>query len=88
MPSDVLSQGASRELPRSIRGVFCGLLRWRKAQPADPRIEAMSAARAKRDAALKAYREARVAGDTRRMNEAHRSLRHATTDLVRLELGR
>ena len=51
------------------------------------RAEALSAARAKRNAALAEYAEAKRAGDTRRMHDAHRSARHATVDLVRLELG-
>lgn len=49
---------------------------------------ALSAARAKREAAWNAYQAAKIRGDTRSMKEAHRSLRHATTDLVRMELGR
>jgi len=51
------------------------------------RAEALCAARAKRNAAAIEYREAREIGDTRRMNTAHKSYRHATTDVVRLEIG-
>jgi len=56
-------------------------------RPADPRVVALCEARAKRNAAAVEYREAREIGDTRRMNTAHKSYRHATTDVVRLEIG-
>jgi hypothetical protein len=56
-------------------------------RPVDPRAAALCEARAKRNAAAVEYREAREIGDTRRMNTAHKSYRHATTDVVRLEIG-
>lgn len=63
-----------------------------KRQPRDDaakaRAEALSAAKAKRNAAMAAYREAKAREDTRSIGDALRSLRHATTDVVRLELGR
>ena len=86
MPS--LNHTSSRDLARSFSGVFGNLFRRRKAEPVDQRVLALRDAKAKRDAAMNEYRAAREIGDTRRMNEAHRSLRHATTDLVRLELAR
>lgn len=50
--------------------------------------EALAAAKAKRLAAHTAYCEAKARGDSRAMHEAHRSYRHATLDVMRLELGR
>lgn len=52
------------------------------------RAEALCAAKAKRAAAMAAYREAKAREDTRSIGDALRSLRHATADVVRLELGR
>lgn len=42
-------------------------------------------ARLKRKAALAEYKAAKVAGDTRRMNEASKAARRATNLLMRLE---
>jgi hypothetical protein len=53
----------------------------------DGQALALAEARAKRNAAIAAYKQAKDAGDTRLMHEAQRSVRHATTDLVRIEVG-
>lgn len=82
-----LNRISSRDQSRSFSGVFCGLFRRRQAEP-DPVVIALRDARAKREAAMADYRDAKAVGDTRRMHEAHRSVRHATTEVVRLELGR
>lgn len=70
--------------PLGLAAIFSGLFR----RPAAPdRAAAMKAAVQARCDALAAYAEAKRRGDTRDINAAHKVLRTATTDLVRLELG-
>lgn len=82
-----LNLSASRELARSFGGVFGSLFRARSAAPVDQHAEALRAAKAKRASAMAEYRDAKERSDTRGCHDALRTLRRATTDLVRLELG-
>lgn len=57
-------------------------------KPPAPTASALEIARAGRVVALDAYRAAKTRGDTRTLHEAARALRTATTEVVRLEVGR
>ena len=60
----------------------------RKPDEASAAANALAEAQGKWRAACREYREAKSAGDTRRMGEAHRRARHLALEAVRLEVGR